>query len=504
MNQETLQISDVIIEDRQRLDLGDIESMGSSIKENGTILPITLERRADGSLRLIDGMRRLSGCKLKGYTTLYHGSVCDPDKPGYVYSKELTPDRQQELELEADVRRKDRTWQEKCIATAKIHQLKMAKSAIEGRAWGQRETATVTGDSLGKVNYSIEIARKLLENRESNYWKCDSLQDAWRLRIREDEEQNLAELAKRSRLDTIPTHEIQALQVEASIVTTAQNNPDALADERERYYSNPLNPPDSFDTYWKERTERVSNTNNTVYLSNRLILGDSIAHMMANPGMYDHIITDIPYGIKMENLTQDGGGILDIDTTAEEHEVEYNLKLIMDFFPAAFNCTKDKAFVLTWCDQDLWGFMNDCAIKAGFKVQRWPFIWLKPNALNSCASYNVTKATEIVMFCRKPAATLVDPVPLNYGPVCTSAVEKKLTGHPFAKPFVYTELLANMVSISGQSILDPFAGGGSIILKLLTMKRQAFGVELNVAHYNALIENVKQHYLSLNPNFIFK
>lgn len=489
MNPTTLPINEIIVEDRQRQDLGDINSLAQSLLKYGLIQPVVITQER----RLIAGGRRMAAASQLGWR----------DIP-VVFRETLTVDELHELELEENVRRQDMSWQEKCLTVAKIHQLKVARSAIEGRAWGQRETATVTGDSLGKVNYSIEIARKLLENRESTYWKCDSLQDAWRLRIREDEEQNLAELARRSRLDTIPTHEIQALQVEASLVTTAQNNPDALADEREHYYSNPLNPPDSFDAYWKERTERVSQTNNTVYLSNRLILGDSIAHMMANPGTYDHIITDIPYAIEMENLTQDGSSILDIDTTEEEHDVEYNLKLIQDFFPAAFHCTKERAFVVTWCDQDLWGLMKTYAILAGFKVQRWPYIWLKPNAKNSCASYNITKATEVVMVCRKESATLVDPVPLNYGPVCTSAVEKKLTGHPFAKPFAYTELLANMVSISGQSILDPFAGGGSIILKLLTMKRQAFGVELNVAHYNALIENVKQHYLSLNPAFIFK
>ena len=80
-----------------------------------------------------------------------------------------------------------------------------------------------------------------------------------------------------------------------------------------------------------------------------------------------------------------------------------------------------------------------------------------------------------------------------------------LLRHPFAKPFEIWKFLVEAVSIEGQLILEPFAGHGSGVLSFLRLKRNVVGVELNEAHYNALLENIKvHHYLKLNPNTTFK
>jgi DNA modification methylase len=226
----------------------------------------------------------------------------------------------------------------------------------------------------------------------------------------------------------------------------------------------------------------------------------------ANAGRFNHIITDIPYGIDIEMLDQQNphGGMKDIDTIKEEHDVEYNLKLIADFFPAAFACTQPMAFVITWCDQMLWQYMYDLAIKAGFNVQRWPITWYKlSSCMNQCAQYNFTKNTEIAIVCRKPNSTLTGQQPSSIISAAKDDLCDKL-GHKFAKPFAVWEFLVSAVSIEQDEILEPFAGRGSGVLSMLQMNRRVTAVELQENHYNHLVENVKQHYLTLNPNFIFK
>jgi site-specific DNA-methyltransferase (adenine-specific) len=193
----------------------------------------------------------------------------------------------------------------------------------------------------------------------------------------------------------------------------------------------------------------------------------------------------------------------DLDTILELHDVEYNRQLIADFFPAAFNALGKSGFVITWCDQMLWQYMHDCAVRAGFAVQKWPITWVKNNAMNQCVAYNTTKDTEIAIVCRKKSSVLTwqpntSVIHAGKDDLCNRI------DHPFAKPFLCWEFLIKMVSLEGQTILEPFAGRGSGVLSILDLKRKAIGIELDATHYSYLLENVKQFYLRLNPSFIFK
>lgn len=79
----------------------------------------------------------------------------------------------------------------------------------------------------------------------------------------------------------------------------------------------------------------------------------------------------------------------------------------------------------------------------------------------------------------------------------------KVIGHKFAKPRECWQFIAHHVSFQGQLILEPFAGRGSGVLSLLEMSRNVIAVELQTEHYNALLENVRKHYLAINPNARF-
>lgn len=496
-SREKLKISEILIKDRQRLDLGDIPGLAESIRVNGLIQPIVVNQ----DRRLIAGRRRLAAAGLLGW------EIVD-----VVYKETLTEDQLQILELEEDVRRKDRSWQEKCLAIAKIHTIKRNQATLDHETWGQKETGEMLGITNAHVNYNIQMAKFLRAELDpatgkpkegARFWPCENLKRAWDIVSQDEENERMALLAKFSQDSVnspIDGTEFAFVPTETIDLTNQQ-----YEDAKSKYYSNPLNPPDSFDSYWENKQKERASRENTIHLSKRLILGDGIKQMLSRPGVFDHVITDIPYGIDMSYLNQNHprGGMINIETVEEEHDVEYNLKLIKDFFPAAYACTKDQAFVITWCDQMLWQFMYDEATKAGFKVQRWPITWVKPSGMNQCAHYNFTKSTEIAIVCRKPKTLLRTPQA-----VCTvhSSHTDELTttlDHPFAKPFAVWEFLVDAVSIQGELICEPFAGQGSGVLSMLKMNRNVIAVESNEIHYNKLIENVKQHYLKMNPQFVF-
>jgi len=495
--QATLKLSEIKVENRLREDLGDIDGLAESIRRFGLIQPVIINQEKT----LIAGGRRYAAHQRLGLESI-----------SVVYRETMSQDELHELELEENVRRKNMSWQEECLSIYEIYKLKRRRGALEGWTWNQRLASEAFGMKRSSFNYVIRVAEKLeaekslpIEGRR--FWGFTSANEAFRLGILKDEEDRLqAELARRYReAANKGTDESHAKQLIA-FVEEAQAVPDLLAAERLRYNSNPHNIV-PFDTYWAEKTAQAKQLSETIYLTNRVIHGDSIAYMNKadNFGRFDHILTDIPYGIDLEMLNQQNphGGLADLDTVIDEHNMEDNIRLIKEFYPAAYKCTKEFAFVITFADQMNWQLMHDCAVSAGFKVQRWPFIWSKPHAMNQCAQYNITKNFEIAIVARKPGATLASKLQSSIFQADNGQAVSE-TGHKFAKPYEVTEYLANGISIPGQEILEPFAGRGSIAIQLLKMQRRIVAVELQETHHNALMENIKKFYLKVNPNYQFK
>lgn len=496
---QQIKLTDVVLSPRMREDYGDLTGLKDSITRHGLIQPVVI----DDKNNLIAGGRRYRSHQELGLEFI-----------DFTYYSQVDEDTRAELEFEENFYRKSMTWQEECLGILDIYEKKKRKGALEGftQNW-QLTIAEMFKMAIGTANYILIVAKKLrsekaLPEDKRRYWKFNSVNEAYRLGILADKQDEInKELARRAQVATqTPTttqaHERKLITEVAQITA----NPDLLAAERKRYEGNPLNIV-PFETYWEERKGAVEDIKNTVYLSNNLIQGDSILFMNDpdNAGRFDHIITDIPYAIDVTNMEQQGG-MTDIDRIASNHGVEDNLKLFRDFFPAAWKCTKERSFVVTCCDPLLFEYMHDLAVEAGFAVQRWPYIWRKINQSvgNNCAGYNTTKDYETVLVCRKPSTTLFEKRNTSFTDASNNEVTK-LTGHPFAKPFELTRDLCHMVSMEGQSILEPFAGGGSMVIQMLRMNRHVVAVEEKEIHYNSLLENVKNHYyLKLNPNFNFK
>jgi DNA modification methylase len=106
------------------------------------------------------------------------------------------------------------------------------------------------------------------------------------------------------------------------------------------------------------------------------------------------------------------------------------------------------------------------------------------------------------MVCRKGNAVLMNPAPQCH--ILAQHDEyKDSLGHPFVKPYDVWHFILQYISIEGQTILEPFAGRGSGVISIQRDNRNVIACESNLQHYNALVNNVQNHYLSINPNFTF-
>lgn len=462
----TIPISSILVEDRQRVDYGDIEDLAKSILEFGLIQPIVINQQK----RLIAGGRRLAA-----HLFLKRESI------DVVYLETLDEAHLTALELEENIKRKSMSWKEEVAAVCKYHNL-CSLNAYKGgeSAWTQEQTGRLLAMSRANVGFMLQVA-KALKDPASAIHNCDSFTDALRYCMRKTEDKLQAELTRQSQAQ---------MQINRNSIATPRVTDTSLLV--------PITDPTQDDL-----VTPVSREAQVVDLAGTVINSSCIPWMLARePESIDHILTDPPYAINMEMIGQNNAAVdtSSIDRIRDTHEVDSNKQLLADFFPAAFRVLKDKGFCVVFLDIMQWQYCYDLAISAGFKVQRWPYIWHKThNCMNQRAEYNTTKNMEFAMICRKKGATIVAPSSTSIF-ACNGS---GYVSNPFAKPLDLWCELIKLISIQGQTILDPFAGEGSCPMAVLSSWRFPIAVEVDPKHYNVMFDSLRSKYNIQYRNPIF-
>jgi len=467
--------ANIIEGDRVRADYGDLDSLASSIKEQGLIHPIVI----DLSYRLVAGGRRFRAMR----------DVLKLPEVEVNFIEVADDAVLRRLEAEENVRRKDMTWQEQVRSIKLVHQHQALQSALKGEGWTQSMTGKLLGKSQANVSYALQIAT-LLDANDKEVNDCSGLTDAIKLLVKRAEDAAMAELAK---------------QTVAGVPTTAPKQ-QAVADILSASEADIFSPAVGLASRPIE-VELPSGATPTpavtIPLSSMLFKGSCIDWMSGEAeASVDHIITDPPYAIDMANLQQANTG-MDVSSTAAEHDVADNESLHTRMIPEFYRILKPGGFCIMWADLMQWQRQYDLCLSAGFKVQRWPLIWAKTHpCMNQAAQYNFTKNYEIAIVCRKGNSTLISPQSSSIWQG-SGMSEKDTFGHPFAKPLNLWKWLFGAVAIRGQRILDPFAGSGSSTIAAIQTGLSPIAIELNEAHYNRLVTNVSNTYRAMHPNVNF-
>lgn len=132
-------ISDVVItRRREREDLGDVDGMAVSILKFGQLQPIIIDENNE----LIDGQRRLTARQQNGDTEIFAMLKTDVDE---VLAKEI--------ELEANLQRKDMTWRERNRGLAELDRLRRMRDPN----WTQVQTAVAAGAGTSQRDVSQAV-----------------------------------------------------------------------------------------------------------------------------------------------------------------------------------------------------------------------------------------------------------------------------------------------------------------------------------------------------------
>lgn len=206
-------LADIKIGVRQRIDMGDISELADSLRRLGQIHSIGLH--PDGTL--IWGMRRHLAAKELGWDTIEA-----------VVRENLTEADAQEIELEEDIRRKSRTWQEECLAVAKLFSIKARQARALGNTFGIREMVKYTGFGKSMVaDYVFTIGAALsAEPKDEALWKCGNYSEALDLCRDRREKEAYKEMLNRqeaAKAAVVAMPNITTKMIEASAVYSVQS-----------------------------------------------------------------------------------------------------------------------------------------------------------------------------------------------------------------------------------------------------------------------------------------
>lgn len=459
-------IADIIVnrDERLRRDPKEIADNAQQIADSlilvGPISPIVLNE----SNELIAGECRLAAYKLLGQTEI-------------PIVRRVKVERAMELmiELDENMRRRKMIWQDIALGVAAVHSKESKMAAERKEQWGLRATGHLVKASHSYVKDCLVVAQEL-QRDDREIWEAKTFEQAKQIILGRKEQAAMAAKAK--------------LSAGMIVIPTMPKGPKPTG-----IVSIQLGTQTTTPSVIKTTPEQIKGLK-TVRISDRLFNMDCTKLMkeVLAPSSIDTIITDIPYGIDLD-LMEDIHGI---DQMRSTHEVEQNVEQMKPFLEGAFRVLKDDTFLFFFYAQQHQEKLATWGREVGFSVLDWNILWLKPHSCkNNAPHQNPTKSYEPVMVMKKGSPRLAKPMTLCHMTV-DGMPDKRLQSNPFAKPLEFVDkMLLEPVFFPGMTVLDPFAGGGSIIRAAILKGCKFIACEIDTQRFPELQNRVMDTYKSV-------
>ena len=401
---------------RYRTDMGDLTKLMESIQRTRQILPIVI----NNNYELIDGGRRVAACIL--------GNM----KVKAVFEDVIDLFEMRELELEANLHRKDYTPAEEALAIRDLHELRQKRlgSGGSGSSEGHsiKDTADLIGKSRGTVYNALELAAMV-----------DSFPELRQAKKRSEIKKAAKGLEKlNSAMEGLKKHE----------ATIKEGN-----------------------------------------LPYQLILADAVEHMQAMDSAYvDIILTDPIYGIGADLIAQTIGGQTGGELSTSGFKIKDEKDAAFLYYnilaKEGYRFTKPNCHGFIFVGPEHFWVLRELFMGYGWRVHIKPIIWTK-RTVGQCNVPTAWPAScyEMLMYIRKDDSRLIKEGQPDWIP-CLPVPEAERI-HPYQKPVELLENLLERVALPGQVLYDPFCGSASSIVAGLKFKLQSIGVD-NSKEANAL------------------
>lgn len=422
-----VRLDEIIVAERFRDDLGDLDEMVESIKSKGIIQPLSVSVDDSGSMRLLAGGRRYASAQLAGLLTV----------PVIVREYVDTLDSR-EIELFENIHRKDFTWAERAKLTEEIDRLYKDK---HGSNWSGRKTAELLDKGVASVSRELQLANALRFMPELA--SCKTADEALKVVKKLEDDAIVEEMRSRQN---------QRMQID----NEDHSDPKLSA----RNLQNGL-----------RTTLRLADQN---YMISDVFKG---MEGLKTNGNIQIIECDPPYGI---DLTQQKGSKSNITSNVhsyEEVEREDYPNFVRKLCSELYRVAGKDCWLVFWYGPSWHQLVLESLRAAGWQVDEIPAIWAKTQGQTLQPEIYFARGYEPFFMCRKGKPVMVERGRLNV--FNFPGVAGKSKYHPTQRP---TELIKEIFSTIGagrQHVLVPFLGSGATLLACYDMGFQGFGFDIN-------------------------
>jgi DNA modification methylase len=423
---QTIHIDKIIITgDRQRKDFDAeaMESLRHTIEQKGLMHAVVVRETPEGFV-LVAGERRLRTVKdiwMLAGKLKYNGEFVPQDHVPYVTLGQLTPLEAEEAELEENLQRKDLTWQENAAAMAKLHSLRSRQAQSEGRIHTVADTAMETkGRADGSYHDTVRKDIIIAQHLHNPaVARAKTADEAFKILKREETTAKNVELA-------------------ASVGKT-----------------------------FSQEAHKALNTNCLLWMAS------------ADADQFDVILTDPPYGMGADQFGDGGGGRLANNEHHYKDDYASWKTLMQSWCPLAYRVAKPQAHAYVFCDLDNFHELKKMMQEAGWYVFRTPFICVKPGSGRvPLPDEGPRRQYETILYAIKghKKTTAI------YPDVISTVADAGLM-HGAQKPVaLFVDLLRRSIR-PGDTVLDSFAGSGTIFPAAHELKVKATGIEMNPEYF---------------------
>lgn len=407
-----INLTDVVVQDRVRKDLGDIDELCDSIREVGLIQPIVLTR----DHRLVAGERRFRAMQRLGVSVLIHAKT-------FIYNDEQDQLRLQAMEIEENVRRKQLTWQEEVLAKKKLLETLQQIHGIARPGYPSRS------DTLGLTSPGFGINKLASLLGESNAQTSKDIELA-----------RLIEVAPHlARAETKEAARRQAsLAVSVAVALQQQKASPPKTDQKWILYEGDF-------VKYEDNLERES---------------------------VDLIIVDPPYGEDTQGMGPNSKQLL---ARPFVDDLESTRLLYSELAMSAWRVLRPdrySAFFFGFAVYpDLVAVLQNC----GFAVDLTPLIWIKNTVINTSPYTRYGRSYEPILLVRKGEPKLMRPSSRDsfeiQNVITRGTNEQKL--YQAQKPVELIEKLVLDLCVPGGTVVDFCAGSGSTAVAAVKTGRKA-------------------------------
>lgn len=425
-----IKVSEVIVEDRARVELGNLQDLESNLKDRGLIAPVAVKKLEQG-YKLLAGERR--------FTVIRGHNGPDSLISARIYTRDLSPLEMKEIEMSENFYRKDMEYWEYDKLTAEIHSMKQAihGAAAPGPGHEDAWTGKDTGALLGITNASVSTALKRNEAREQFpelFESCRSASDATKV------------MAK---LEENITREVIAQKLEAKKATTKLQE-----------------------------------------LSKRFIIKDFFEGVKELPDNYFHLVEiDPPYAVSFDSkLEVDKPSKYDTRDYNEISSDKYET-FLSDVFTAVYRVMAEHSWLIVWFACEPWFETVYKSLRtAGFSTTRLVNIWAKPTARTLHPQIQPAPCYEPFFHARKGKPVLNKPGHRNVYDILPIPAQQKV--HPTERPIELMQAIYDNFAFQGSRVLIPFLGSGNGIISAFNLGMDALGFEKSKGYRDSFLLKV--------------